>query len=119
MKPTKILFSLMFLLGVAACSKPPVELTCSDSLKKLNLKSGDSINIKCPANCLSGSLWGSEVYTADSYLCVAAVHDGKISKEGGTATILVGDGKESFEASTKNGVASNSWGKYDTSFSIK
>nr|WP_255599356.1 LCCL domain-containing protein [Hasllibacter sp. MH4015] len=71
----------------------------------------------CPANP-SGTIWGSAVYTADSNICMAALHAGAIPITGGNITVTTSGRLESFPGSVQNGVTSNPWGAYDTSFSV-
>jgi len=67
----------------------------------------------------TGSVWGSNPYTSDSAVCVAARHAGAVGAGGGTVTALGGPGFDSFPGSTANGVQTSSWGAYGSSFSFK
>lgn len=70
----------------------------------------------------SGALWGSDVYTADSSLAVAAVHAGAV-RVGERAKIRVTlvdtTSRSSFEGSIRNGVQSNAWGAYSLGYSVQ
>lgn len=67
-----------------------------------------------------GEVWGSDVYTDDSRLAVAAVHAGLV-KSGETAivklTVLPGQG--SYTGSTANDVTTGSWDQWDGSFKLE
>jgi hypothetical protein len=64
-----------------------------------------------------GSVWGTDVYTDDSNVCTAAVHAGLITVQGGrTVTIEIRPGLTSYAASTRNGIASGSWGTWSGSY---
>ena len=63
-----------------------------------------------------GSVWGSGPYTADSDICMAALHYGAISQQGGNVAAYAFAGMDSYEASFANGVQSSDWGAYGTSF---
>ncbi len=63
-----------------------------------------------------GTIYGTDVYTDDSYVCVAAVHAGKIPRTGGRITVEVRPGQDSYIESTRNGVRSHAWGPYHGSF---
>lgn len=67
----------------------------------------------------NGSVYGTGVYTADSYLSIAAVHTG-VLKAGETAVIHVQmvQAPASFTASTQNGVTSNAWSNYPAGYRI-
>ncbi len=67
-----------------------------------------------------GPLWGTEVYTADSYLATAAVHAGVLRQgERGYLRVSVVDMTGMIiEGSERNGVWSNSWGPYPFGFRV-
>lgn len=71
---------------------------------------------RCAAgDTLQGSVWGSDPYTADSRLCRAAVHAGRIGTEGGTVTVVYADGRAMYSGSERNGVRSSDYGAYPLS----
>ena len=52
---------------------------------------GDRLAIGCPAKgATNQSIWGTDVYTDDSSVCVAAVHAGLINSRDGGMVVLVG-----------------------------
>jgi hypothetical protein len=74
----------------------------------------------CPPDGTAGTVWGSDVYTADSSLCTAAVHAGKITLEkGGKVTIEFTGGRQTYGATTRNGITSLNFGEYPHSFVFK
>ncbi|MCC6227235.1 MAG: hypothetical protein IT195_12635 [Microthrixaceae bacterium] len=80
---------------------------------------GTRITIECSAGGQAGNVWGSGPYTADSSICTAALHSGVIDlAEGGSVTVEVAPGADSYEGSTANGVTTGDYGKYDRSFVI-
>ena len=67
-------------------------LVVDDYRKTINEDSeqGTAILISCPASCqLSGSIAGNHWYSEDSNVCLAAIHDGKISTIGGLIQIII------------------------------
>src|SRR5688572_605793 len=62
---------------VAPGGSPPaggaIEAGCTFRGTDLKGDPGATFQVACPAGCTEGSLWGTEVYTADSAVCVAAV----------------------------------------------
>jgi hypothetical protein len=63
------------------------------------------------------TVWGTDTYTDDSSVCTAAVHAGLITlASGGPVTFEMRPGLDSYEASTRNGIASRSWGVWSSSF---
>ena len=97
-----------------------LSLNCFDSVNSLGAKvKGTSFSGTCLKGCTSGSIWGSGPYTADSPICVAAVHAGVITaKDGGDVDVTIGPGLSSYKGSTKNGVTTASWGAFPKSFSF-
>jgi serine/threonine protein kinase len=57
-----------------------------------------------------GSIYGTDVYTDDSHLAVAAVHAGILRPgERGTVRVTILEGKPSYRGSKRNGVTSRNW----------
>jgi hypothetical protein len=62
---------------------------------------------------VGGAVWGSDPYTLDSTLAVAAVHAGALkSGETGFVNVSILGPQNSFEGSTRNGVTTSSWGPF-------
>jgi hypothetical protein len=72
----------------------------------------------CPPGFpLTGTIWGTTIYTDDSAVCKAAMHAGLISQAaGGSVTIAIADGQQSYAATTQNGVTSSGWSTWGRSF---
>jgi LCCL domain-containing protein len=78
---------------------------------------GDQFLFQCPPGGRDSGIYGTDTYTNDSLVCVAAVHAGLISiAAGGSVTIQLTPGLNTYVASTRNGVASSSWGSWPASF---
>lgn len=80
--------------------------------------------VECPAGCVESgdmaTIWGTDIYTADSGVCTAAVHSGAISDvDGGLVLATWMPGQESYPATEQNGVLSSEWGGWDSSFSVE
>jgi hypothetical protein len=97
-----------------------ITLTCSDSIKSLGTKVDDDFQGTCPKSCTTGSVWGTDTYTTDSPICVAAVHAGVVkAADGGDVHVKVIAGKSSYKGSTKNGVKTSDWGAFEKSFTVE
>ena len=75
----------------------------------------------CPPNPSKtgvGTVWGTDTYSDDSSVCEAAVHAGAISFAGGSATIEMRGGLESYSGSARNGVTTQDWGAWSGSFVV-
>jgi hypothetical protein len=73
------------------------------------------------ANATTNRIWGGGdefgTYTLDSPIAVAAVHAGIVPiNKSGIVTIEITKGLESYIASTRNGILSNKFGKYEGSY---
>ncbi len=80
-------------------------------------KVGQDFQYECPPSGIPGAIWGTEIYTDDSSVCTAAVHDGKIDLDtGGTVTIEIQPGWSSYKASDQNGISSTAYPAWDGSF---
>ena len=68
----------------------------------------------------SGSVWGSDVYTADSSLSTAAVHAGLV-RVGETSVVLVDflPGQSSYVGSQRFDITSRNWGSYQMSYRLR
>jgi hypothetical protein len=75
-------------------------------------------NVDCPAGCEGGSVWGSDPYTADSVVCVAARHAGVIDKAGGSFVVTIDGKQEAFKGSEKNGVTTDDYHAYERTYHV-
>jgi hypothetical protein len=82
-------------------------------------KNGQVFSYVCPPNGVGTSVWGTDVYTDDSRICMAAVHAGLITyAAGGTVTIRILPGQSSYAGSQRNGVTSASYGAWSGSYAF-
>lgn len=67
----------------------------------------------------AGPLWGTDVYTGDSAISVAAVHAGVV-KAGETTVvkIVVEQPLRQYQGSTRNGATSHDFGQYVTAYRL-
>ena len=114
----------------SAASTPPANTPASSEPGKptpweanadsLNGKDGETMTLACSPNGTLHNVWGSDVYTADSSICTAAVHSGLITlQQGGTVTIELRPGRNIYGASERNGVTSQTYGSWPHSFVFK
>lgn len=67
-----------------------------------------------------GYVWGTDAYTGDSQVEVAAVHAGILNVgERGEIVVTRVAPPDRFEGSRRNGVQSQSWGRYPTAYTIE
>jgi len=76
-----------------------------------------TFSVECEGDGEIGAVWGTDVYTADSSICTAALHAGLVTlADGGEVTFELVDGQDEYAGSTANGVTSLDYGSYDRSF---
>ncbi|XP_078603259.1 discoidin, CUB and LCCL domain-containing protein 2-like [Branchiostoma floridae x Branchiostoma japonicum] len=76
---------------------------CSTDFRRFN---DDTFTVTCPAGCVTAFklVWGTGAYTGDSGICRAAIHDGRITDDGGQVTVYRWPGQDSYQGSTQNGI---------------
>ena len=68
---------------------------------------------------MRGSVWGTRRYTADSSVCMAALHAGVAARSGGTVAVYAGGGCRRFVGTTRNGVSSRDWGRFGQTYAFR
>ncbi len=90
------------------------------SASMVTFEPGKTLKFKCPAGGTESSVWGTDIYTLDSSICNAAVHAGKLKIDtGGPVTIEMRPGESAYKGSTRNGIKTNDYEKYGSSFIVK
>jgi|GEM_PF-2485091 len=97
------------------------ELECGSSTYGFNY-TDDGIEtyvVKCPlCKGTEGTVWGTDIYTDDSSVCLAAAHAGTIDLEvGGLLLVTMSEGLDEYTGSEANGVTTSDYGKWSSSFS--
>jgi hypothetical protein len=86
----------------------------------ISFEAGKTYKFKCPSGGKGSSVWGTDIYTLDSSICNAAVHAGKLASDsGGSVTIEMRPGESAYKGSERNGIKSNDYGQYGSSFLVK
>lgn len=68
---------------------------------------------------IEGSVWGTDVYTGDSALAVAAVHAGLVKpEEAAIVKVAVVAPPPQFKGATRNGVTTHDFGRYGTAYRL-
>lgn len=82
-------------------------------------ENGKVFEYVCPPGGGLSTIWGTDVYTDDSPICVAAVQVGLIQREaGGRVKIVIRPGQDQYRGSTRNGVTSDDYGAWEGSFAF-
>ena len=86
----------------------------------VSFETGKTYKFECPSGGKESSVWGTDTYTLDSSICNAAVHAGKLKSEsGGPVTIELRPGEASYKGTTRNGIKSYDYDRYEQSFVVK
>jgi hypothetical protein len=108
------------ILALAACKPAPNAAPCPATLADLpaDQQGAATLTCSCPANAAtaSGSVWGNGTYTTDSNICRSAAHAGAVSGSGGNITLKRSPGCPAYGSSSANGVTSETWGPWGSSF---
>lgn len=100
-------------------ASPAIPASANTTAESLRPRVGEVFRYVCPAHVVSASVWGTGIFTDDSSICNAAIHVGVIQREtGGVVAISIHYGMDSYTASTKNGVTTQSWGAWPGSFIV-
>ena len=89
------------------------EVEWNTPLKKFQVDSdkfiGQRFSVKCPPRTVRDKddpIYGTNVYPSNNPICVAAVHAGATTTDGGVVTVQLNPGLEAYSGSSQNGVAS-------------
>jgi hypothetical protein len=73
----------------------------------------------CSAGDGRASVYGTDVYTAESGVCAAAIHAGVLPRgQAGAVTVVFGSAAESFVGSQRNGVTTLRYGRWPNTYSF-
>ncbi len=101
-------------------SSPAGAATWEANATSLNGTDGQTFTLACSPGGTAHSVWGSDIYTADSSICTAGVHSGLITyQQGGAVTIELRPGRTIYGCSERNGVTTGPFGSYQHSFVFK
>ena len=88
-------------------------LQCNTKAADLVGIHGSVLKVFCPANCADtqSPIWGTDIYTDDSPVCLAGVHAGVLPKRsaGVLRVVVVKKLVHHFTGTTRNGVATRDW----------
>lgn len=76
----------------------------------------DELTCYCAPGQMTGSVWGTGIYTHDSSVCAAARHAGVAPATGGEVSLRAAPGQPRYAGSLRHGVMTGDWGRYDGSF---
>ena len=82
-------------------------------------RTGHAADVVCPAGDGRASVYGTDVYTAESGVCSAAIHAGVLKLgQAGAVTVVFGGAAESFRGSARNGVTTQSYGRWPYTYTF-
>ncbi|MDP3278314.1 MAG: LCCL domain-containing protein [Deltaproteobacteria bacterium] len=96
-----------------------VTITWETPAQTLGTLASGVIRVNCLAGAPTARLWGTDLYTADSSVCTAAVHSGRLDPAvGGELSLLLITGVSHYRGSTRMAVASREFGQFGLSFAF-
>jgi hypothetical protein len=102
---------------------PYIEVKCSATAREIfkgDIKIGDKLRVKCPANCKKGLIYGTLIYSFDSIACMSAIHSGILkSNESNMILLKALPGMSFYQGTMQYGIQSTSIDKSDYSFQIE
>jgi hypothetical protein len=106
--------------GAVPGQQQAIEAGCSFNATQIQDGPGAARLIACPPGCAQQSgLWGTDVYTADSGICRAAIHAGMITDGGGMVVVVLDAGRPAYRGSVRYGITSSDYGSYEKSFHLQ
>jgi len=97
-----------------------IEVGCSYNGTQIRGEVGTTVLVNCPAGCgNTAGLWGTDVYTADSGICRAAIHAGVIGEGGGNVFVTLEPGRPAYRGTVRNGQRSGDYGQYPKSYHLQ
>nr|CAB3262674.1 uncharacterized protein LOC100181691 [Phallusia mammillata] len=94
---------------------------CTRQADHLDFNGFNSTFFPCPPGCqnTTSRLWGTDIYTDDSYICAAAMHSSQIiGSKGGLVQVRKRGPQNIFTSSVREGVTSKTYGAWPSSFSL-
>jgi hypothetical protein len=99
-----------------------VDAGCTFEGNQVHGEPGSIHRVSCPSGCKGEDrrVYGTDTYAGLSRVCLAAIHAGLSSDDGGGEfTLILGDKRPAFRGSKRNGVESGDWGEYGVSFRLQ
>lgn len=110
----------LLIAAPASRAQQSLGLGPSEGALKFAQQVGKRFTVVCPASDgTRATVYGTDIYTADSPVCAAAIHAGVLQPgRAGAVSIDIGSGAKVFEGSTRNGVTTRSYGRWGTSYTF-
>lgn len=99
-----------------------LQVTCEDKAWDILNETEPQSLVECPKGCgdVDYSIWGTDIYTADSSLCAAAIHTGIITnEEGGILIATLTQGQGEYIGTESNGISTFNYGIWGSSFEVE
>lgn len=110
----------LLIAAQASRAQQSLGLGPSEGALKFAQQVGQRFTVVCPASDgTRATVYGTDIYTADSPVCAAAIHAGVLQPgRAGAVSIDIGSGAKVFEGSTRNGVTTRSYGRWGASYTF-
>ena len=89
------------------------------NLKAFESQQGKTLAFTVTGTAAGGSVWGTDIYTTDSKLSMAAVHAGVLKVgETGIVHLKIIPSPPAYAGSSRNGVTTSAYGRYSAAYQI-
>lgn len=100
---------------------PPTKITCEDTAANAPFNTasvGSKFVVICPRKCSEKKLhiYGSEIYTDKSSICIAGIHNGVMNDKGGELEFMIEAGASYYKGTRSFGIISKSRDAYVRSY---
>lgn len=100
---------------------PPTKVTCDDTPANApfnTAQAGTKFVVICPKNCskLKSIVYGAEIYTDKTSICLAGIHSGHMNDRGGELEFTIEAGQNYYKGTKSFGIISKSRDAYVRSF---
>lgn len=97
----------------------PAAIDWLTSMQDVPADFNQSVTVICPTGGnADGVVWGTDTYTNDSPICLAAVHAGVINFDGGAVSVTKVAGLDSYAATLQHDIQSRSWSAWADAFTV-
>lgn len=108
------------LIGMTPIGGGATTITWNDNPDTLGVSGavGETLRYTCLGDAsVGGTIWGTDVYTSDSPICIAAQHRGHVTPQsGGTVSIMILGSQPAYTGSSRNGIGSSDYPEWGRSY---
>jgi hypothetical protein len=115
-----LVLALLVAADAALAQQRSLGASTTDNAAAFRGQNGRRVTYVCPEQInLGAQLWGTDIYTDDSPLCLSAIHAGALTAgRAGIVTVVIGGNQPSFRGETRFNVRSIAYTDYPSSMTF-